>query len=88
MFSLGIIFHILLLGNAPFPGTKHKEVLEQNKKCQINFESYQYKKLRKVELDLLKKMLEKDPNQRISAKDALNHQFFAEDKPSAEEVRA
>jgi len=29
-------------------------------------------------MDLIKKMLEKDPLKRISAEDALNHEFFAD----------
>ena len=31
-------------------------------------------------LDLLKKLLEKDPKKRISATDALNHDFFSKDE--------
>lgn len=30
----------------------------------------------KLAVDLLKKMLQKDPNNRISARDALQHQYF------------
>jgi serine/threonine protein kinase len=38
MFSLGVIFHILLLGKSPFPGKTYNEVLSQNRGCNINFE--------------------------------------------------
>ena len=37
MFSLGVIFHILLLGKSPFDGTTNKEVLMENKICSINY---------------------------------------------------
>lgn len=50
--------------------------MTQNKNCQINFEKTEYKALRYDCLDLLKRMLEKDPEKRISAKDCLNHCFL------------
>ena len=37
LFSLGVIFHILVLAKSPFPGKTFDEVLEQNKNCKINF---------------------------------------------------
>lgn len=38
IFSLGVIFHLLLTGKQVFEGTKFKEVLDLNKKCRIKFE--------------------------------------------------
>ena len=37
MFSLGLIYHILLLGKSAFPGTTYNEVLSQNRASNINF---------------------------------------------------
>ncbi|XP_953202.1 serine/threonine protein kinase, putative [Theileria annulata] len=37
-------------------------------------------------LDLLKKMLNIDPNQRISAKDALNHPYITQEKPRTQAI--
>jgi calcium-dependent protein kinase len=38
MFSLGLIFHILLLGVSAFPGKTYNEVLAQNRASNITFE--------------------------------------------------
>jgi serine/threonine protein kinase len=67
IFSLGVIFHVLLLGKTPFSGITHSEVMKQNKKCNINFETQIYKRLSEYELNLLKRMLEKDSSLRITA---------------------
>lgn len=39
VFSLGIIFHIMLMGKSPFPGKTYNEVLSQNRACNFHFES-------------------------------------------------
>jgi len=37
IFSLGVIFHMLIFRKTPFPGTEYDEVLYQNRMCKINF---------------------------------------------------
>jgi len=39
-----------------------------NKVCKINFETAQLKKCKPLFIDLLKKMLKKDPKKRLNAK--------------------
>lgn len=61
-----------------FKGSNNKEVLEQNKKCDINlFKEDGFNELPNVAKDLLIKMLESDPTKRITAQEALNHRFFS-----------
>lgn len=38
MFSLGLIFHTMLLGVSAFPGKTYNEVLTQNRASNITFE--------------------------------------------------
>jgi serine/threonine protein kinase len=76
VFSAGLIFHYLLLGKSIFPGKKYNEILTQNRACNFDFAQSQYKEINSHAVDLLKKMLEKDPSKRITAKKALCHQFF------------
>lgn len=61
MFSLGLIFHILLLGVSAFPGKTYNEVLAQNRASNITFEGEEYKALDPNALSLLAKMLKKNP---------------------------
>lgn len=75
MFSAGVIFYVMLTGKLPFEGHTFQEVLAQNRACKIDFKNPKLKKSPHV-MDLIQKMLETNPRTRISARDALNHEFF------------
>ncbi|KAM3138909.1 hypothetical protein pb186bvf_008922 [Paramecium bursaria] len=78
IFSLGIVFFIMIFGKLPFEGRDQEEILKQNEKCEIDFKQEKKicKKLSGSGMNLLKQMLTKDPNIRISASTALNHCWF------------
>ena len=76
VFSAGVIFYILLTEKSPFDGKSFKEILQKNKKCNINFDLKPLNS-NSPAVDLLKKMLIKDPTKRLSAKQALKHPFFS-----------
>lgn len=67
LFSLGLIFHILLLGVSAFPGKTYNEVLAQNRASNITFEGSEYNSVDPHALNLLKRMLKKTPSERITA---------------------
>ena len=78
IFSLGLIFHLLLMGRSAFPGKNYDEVLSQNRACNISFKGEEYQKLTPQTLDLLERMLKKNPKERITPQEALSHLYFQE----------
>ena len=88
MFSLGLIFHILLLGVSAFPGKTYNEVLAQNRASNITFEGEEYKTIDSKAMNLLTRMLKKSPGERITATEALAHPYFAEGILTTEEEEA
>lgn len=79
IFSLGLIFHLLLFGRSVFKGKTNNEVHEENKKCSFSLDGEEYQKVDPIVMDLLKKMLKIDPEERITAEAALFHPYFRED---------
>lgn len=76
MFSLGLIFHILLVGRSPFNGQTYNEVLAQNRAGTVNLNGPEFLRVQQDSFDLLKQMLEKDPKKRITSAIAINHPYF------------
>ncbi|KAL4445086.1 hypothetical protein ABPG74_018814 [Tetrahymena malaccensis] len=79
LFSIGVVFHILLTGRSVFPGKKFSQVLQSNKECKIDLRGPKYDELNKDAIDLLGKLLEPNPLKRPSAAEALLHKFFFPD---------
>ena len=75
VFSVGIIFYIMLAGKSPFDGSNIKKILESNQKCNIDMFNPKLHK-NKLAYDLLLRLLEKDPDDRITASKALKHAYF------------
>ncbi|KAM3135439.1 hypothetical protein pb186bvf_012458 [Paramecium bursaria] len=79
IFSCGCIFYKLLVGSSLFPGNTFNEVLKLNKNCSINLDIPDLNNCSKDAVDLLQKMLERNPYDRISAKKALFQPFFLQE---------
>lgn len=74
IFSVGIIFYILLTLKNPFFDGKKDNILKNNSQCKIDFDLDN--NVSNQSMDLLKKMLKKDPSKRLTAKECLNHPCF------------
>lgn len=75
-YSCGVILYILLLGEHPFHGNTYKEIVTKNMKGDIYYDHAKLKEFSPHTIDLLKRLLEKDPVKRISSEDALEHKAF------------
>lgn len=83
IFSAGVILYVMLTGRPAFPGTNIHEILLKNKRCDIAFPPKYWDKISSPAKDLVIRMLNKDPKQRIPAKECLNHPWFRMDQAMA-----
>ena len=74
IFSIGVIFYLLLIGKLPFDSIYRNEIIKLTIKCKLN--SNLLNNVSPNCKDLLISMLMKDPKQRITVDDALNHPFI------------
>lgn len=71
IWSCGIILHTLLIGYPPFLGKDNKEILAKVESANINYDGPKWQNISSEAKNLIKKMLERDPEKRISAEEAL-----------------
>jgi len=66
----------MLLCDFPFNGNDVKSISHEVKNSKPNFNHPEFKEVSAECIDLIKKMLEKDKNNRLSVIDALKHPWF------------
>ena len=76
MWSVGVILFILLSGRPPFAGDNDKEILDAVRSGVFSLASKEWTAISAEAKDLIKQMLTFDPNQRITALEALNHEWI------------
>ncbi|CAK56504.1 unnamed protein product (macronuclear) [Paramecium tetraurelia] len=76
IYSVGILMFILIAGKSPFDGKDYDDVVLRNYYAKVKFEDC---KLSEVGMNLLKGLMNKNPIERLSAEDALNHQWFVKE---------
>jgi serine/threonine protein kinase len=67
IFSLGVIFYIFLCRSHLFNGANCEEVYRKNKSLDFDLSDTRYDSIDSDAMDLLKRMLVRDPSARISA---------------------
>jgi serine/threonine protein kinase len=77
VFSAGVTMYVMLCGYEPFYGETEKELIEANKKADIEFPATDWKGVSDDARDLVLKMTKADPRERLSAKEALQHPWVA-----------
>eukprot|EP01055_Gregarina_sp_Pseudo9_P000358 Gregarina_sp_Pseudo_9__357@NODE_122_length_4124_cov_18_086659_g114_i0_p2_GENE_NODE_122_length_4124_cov_18_086659_g114_i0NODE_122_length_4124_cov_18_086659_g114_i0_p2_ORF_typecomplete_len539_score128_64Pkinase/PF00069_25/6_5e73Pkinase_Tyr/PF07714_17/1_5e48EFhand_7/PF13499_6/0_00038EFhand_7/PF13499_6/3_5e13EFhand_7/PF13499_6/2e14EFhand_8/PF13833_6/0_00043EFhand_8/PF13833_6/0_021EFhand_8/PF13833_6/8_2e05EFhand_8/PF13833_6/0_0023EFhand_8/PF13833_6/3_1e07EFhand_1/PF00036_32/0_00028EFhand_1/PF00036_32 len=81
VWSAGCIMYLLLTGHLPFHGKSVSEIKHKVQNCEPPFEK-DCESVSEEGVDLLRKMLRKQPKQRLSAVEALQHPWFRSDELS------
>ena len=76
LWSCGVILYILLCGSPPFYGKNEKEIFSKIISGKYLFNQKIWSKTSKEAKNLVQKLLELNPEKRLSAKEALNHKWF------------
>ena len=76
IWSCGVILFILLCGYPPFNGRSNKEIYNKIENSAPIFYDEEWNEISKKAKDLCKKMLKKNPNERLSAQECLKHDWF------------
>lgn len=76
IFSAGVLMFIMLTGSSPFKAKSYDEIVMKNYHCEIEFQLLNHHPISQEAMNLLKLLLESNPEHRISAEMALQHVWF------------
>ena len=76
--SIGIILYIMLCGFPPFYNENNQALFEAIKNCDYEFPSPYWDNISEDAKDLIRKILVREPAQRLNADQILNHPWVAE----------
>ena len=80
IFSTGIILYVLLSGRPAFRGFNLTEILQRNKRGDVDYPARSWDKISAKAKDLVARMLDKNRLTRITAAEALKHPWFHQDE--------
>lgn len=76
IWSTGVILYILLCGYPPFNGQNDKQIIENVLRGKFTLEEPEWDEISPEAKDFVSRLLKYDPNERISAEDALQHPWI------------
>ncbi|KAJ1613532.1 hypothetical protein OJ252_958 [Cryptosporidium canis] len=76
IWSIGVMAHILLSGVPPFSGNTDSEIIERVRRGSVSFSESIWSKISTQAKDFLLQLLHKNPSERISAFQALQHPWL------------
>jgi len=85
VWSIGVIMYILLCGSPPFSGNDTVAVLDSVKRARPAFDKKEWKNVTPEAKQMLRQLLHRDPCSRMSASNALQHQWISQAMMAAED---
>lgn len=76
IFSCGIVLYYMLTGILPFHGANSKEMFEENKRNNIDYEYLEEIGISRKGINFIKKLTQSDPRKRPNAFQALNDNWI------------
>ena len=76
LWSIGIILYYLIRGRLPFNGKNQSDIIETTLKHNITYQDNIWQTVTDQGKDLIQSLLRKDPKERITVEEALQHPWF------------
>ncbi|CAD8069397.1 unnamed protein product [Paramecium sonneborni] len=86
IWSLGVLLFTLLSGHMPFHGETKEELYDNIQRSNIGFDAHQWKFVTSEAKDIIRRMLQKSPQLRPSAKTLLRHDWFKKKLQQSEKI--
>ncbi|RLU17284.1 hypothetical protein DMN91_009517 [Ooceraea biroi] len=84
MWSVGVLLYVLLTGCSPFGGDTKQETFCNISRCRLDFPDDLFEDVSEEARDLMRKLMVKDPNERLTVTECLQHPWFSmSEQPSA-----
>ena len=80
IWSCGVILYILLCGYPPFNGSSNVDIFHNIQYSEPMFTAEEWKDVSPSAIDLIKKMLDKNPFKRYNAEQCLSHKWFKDNE--------
>ena len=78
LWSIGVILYILLCGYPPFNGSNDEQIIKKVKEGKYRTDEEEWQNISNDAIDIINKLLQYEPHNRISAADALQHKWIRE----------
>ncbi|CAM9433518.1 unnamed protein product [Chrysoparadoxa australica] len=76
-FSVGVVAYTVLCGYEPFYGLNERELIRSNKEGFFEFHSPEWDEIDEDAKDMIAKLMEKNPEKRLTVAEALNHPWIS-----------